>query len=153
MRRFHFAGHECPAGLGQHAAQQRGAGLGEYPGGLPQAGVARRRQTGAERTEMLAALGDQRAEHGQHQAEVLDEHRRILDALAEQRPQPDFEQRDEQHQGQRRAGDQGIEGSQTAPHRPGRRCAHQRWPARKAFRWPTTSSKVSAGTILPRTRG
>jgi hypothetical protein len=68
----------------------------------------RRRKAGAERTQMLAALGDQGTEHGQHQAEVLDQLRRILDALAEQRPQDDFEQRQQQHQGQRRAGQPGV---------------------------------------------
>ena len=102
---------------------------------------------------MPGALGHQRPGHGQDQPEVLDEHRRIVDALAEQRPQADLDQRHEQHQGERRAGKQRVERVELPPERRVARGEHYFLPARKAFRWPITSSKVSAGTSLPRMRG
>jgi len=47
-RRGHFAGHEGPAGLGQHAAQHGGTGLGKAPCGGAQQRILRRRKAGAE---------------------------------------------------------------------------------------------------------
>ena len=76
---------------------------------------------------MAAAPGRQRAEHGQQQSQVLHHHGRVLDAAAQEGACCDLDQRHQQHQPQR--------------------------PARNARRWVKTSSKVAAGTIVPRMRG
>ena len=77
------------------------------------------------------ALGCDGTEHGQQQAQMLDQHGGVLDTAAHQGAQRDLGQRQEHHQGQRGRGQALIEAAQPAGHtglarslRHGRRAWH-----------------------------
>ena len=87
--RQHFTSHKAPTGQGQHPTHQGGNGVGKVASGRPGAGVgaaALPHQAG----QVPMPLCSQCPEHGQHQAQVLHQHGRILDATAGQGPHQDF---------------------------------------------------------------
>jgi hypothetical protein len=82
MRHRDFARDEAPAGSREKAANQRGAAVGEAPHTRAQAGLVRGREPAPERCQMPVALRRHRAEHRQHQPQMLDHDRSVLDTPA-----------------------------------------------------------------------
>ena len=100
MRCLHFAGDEAPAGECQNAANHRGAAFGKDLAQCVKTLVAYIIQTAAQRGQVSVAFCRDCAEHGQHQPEVLHQHRGVINTLAQQRAQQDFQQGNDRHQQQ-----------------------------------------------------
>ena len=109
MRGRNFACDEAPAGEGEQTADQRGTAVGEREQAKAQTGIALCRESGTERRQVSVAFRRHRAEHGQHQAEMLDHDGSVLDAPAEQRAKCDLDYRDRHHQRERRGGHNLVE--------------------------------------------
>jgi hypothetical protein len=60
------------------------------------------RNVAPEQRQVPVALCRHRAEHREHQAEMLDHNRSVLDASAEEGAQCDLDDRDQHHQHKRR---------------------------------------------------
>jgi hypothetical protein len=93
-----FGIDQLPAGQSQHAAQQGRTTLGKGAHGGPRRLAAQRVEVGAQAAEVAQAFGGDGAKHGQHQPQVLDQHRGVVHPAPDQGPQCHLDQGQGHHQ-------------------------------------------------------
>lgn len=153
-----FGIHQLPACQGQHAADEGRSAFGKAAHGSLRGCATQVIQVAAQAAEVASALGGDGTEHGEDEAQMLNHHRRVVHTPAHHGPQCHFHKGQDHHEEQREDGRPVVQARQQrklhAAHR-GRLDDRAHWPraARYAFKWKNTSSKVSAGTIVPRMRG
>jgi hypothetical protein len=94
--------------------------MGEVAQRRLETGIAEAHEAAAQGGEMPLPFGREGAEHGQQQAQVLDQHGRVFDAPTGERAQADLDQRDRHHQRQRERAQRVVDSWQAAPRCEGR---------------------------------